>query len=215
MGQVNRDHPVVILGVHDGHNAGAALVKDGKVVAAISEERLTNEKNHSGVPEQAIRRVFDISGVAPGEVTQVAIGCLMRLTAPLREEYTLKARLKKRLAPVTGKEPLTGRLVKVAHRLSKREDLHRTLERVGLGGCDTTYVEHHLTHAACAYYTRPWDGETLVLTLDGAGDGVSSSVNVGSGNRIERIAWSTFFGFLFFLFISMQWSRKRNALSLS
>ena len=41
---------VIILGIHDGHNAGAALIKNGSVAAAIQEERLTNIKNHSGTP---------------------------------------------------------------------------------------------------------------------------------------------------------------------
>jgi carbamoyltransferase len=55
------------------------------------------------------------------------------------------------------------------------------------------FIEHHTSHAACAYYQRPWDGETLVLTLDGAGDGISATVNVGRGLRMERIASTTYY----------------------
>ena len=58
---------VVVLGLHDGHNAGAALVRDGKVIAAIQEERLVNVKNYSGVPVQAIPAVFDIAGIEPAQ----------------------------------------------------------------------------------------------------------------------------------------------------
>ena len=52
---------MIILGIHDGHNAGAALLKDGKVLAAISEERLNNIKNYSGPPLLAIKKVYEIA----------------------------------------------------------------------------------------------------------------------------------------------------------
>lgn len=45
---------IIVLGIHDGHNASAALVKNGSVVAAIQEERLVNEKNYSGTPRNSI-----------------------------------------------------------------------------------------------------------------------------------------------------------------
>src|SRR3989304_107052 len=58
---------VITLGINDGHNAGAALVRNGDVAAAIQEERLVNEKNYSGVPRRAIHEGFRISGVQPGD----------------------------------------------------------------------------------------------------------------------------------------------------
>ena len=76
---------VITLGINDGHNAGAALVRNGDVAAAIQEERLVNEKNYSGVPRRAIHEVFRISGVQPGDVDVVAIVSLNRVYAPLKE----------------------------------------------------------------------------------------------------------------------------------
>ena len=46
---ISKNTPVIILGIHDGHNAGVALIKDGEVIAAINEERLNNIKNYSGL----------------------------------------------------------------------------------------------------------------------------------------------------------------------
>lgn len=56
---ISKNSSVIILGIHDGHNGGAALIKDGEVLPAINEERLNNIKNYSGVPAQAIKKVFD------------------------------------------------------------------------------------------------------------------------------------------------------------
>ena len=50
---------IIILGIHDGHEASAALVKNGEVIAAIAEERLTNIKNHYGTPFNAIRKEWN------------------------------------------------------------------------------------------------------------------------------------------------------------
>ena len=73
---------VVTLGINDGHTAGAALVRNGQVVAAIQEERLVNIKNYSGVPRLAIHEVFRIGGIHPQDVDAVAIVSLNRVYAP-------------------------------------------------------------------------------------------------------------------------------------
>lgn len=64
---------VTVLGIHDGHNSGAALVKNGTILAAINEERLNNIKNYSGVPLAAIKRVFQIAGIDAQQVDIIAI----------------------------------------------------------------------------------------------------------------------------------------------
>ena len=51
---------ITVLGINDGHDCGAALIRNGKVIAAIQEERLSNIKHHSGVPELSIKEVFKI-----------------------------------------------------------------------------------------------------------------------------------------------------------
>lgn len=70
---------VTVLGVHDGHDAGAALIRDGRVLAALQEERPRNIKHYSGTPELAIRDVFKISNVDPSEMDVVAIAGLVRV----------------------------------------------------------------------------------------------------------------------------------------
>ena len=70
---------IVVLGIHDGHNASAALVKNGSVLAAIQEERLVNEKNYSSTPTNSIRKVFEIANIHPSEVDLIAIASLVRI----------------------------------------------------------------------------------------------------------------------------------------
>ena len=63
--------PVYILGIHDGHNCGAALCKDGKIVAAVCEERLTRRKNEVGFPTRSIQEVLRIAGICGGDLESV------------------------------------------------------------------------------------------------------------------------------------------------
>lgn len=184
---------VTVLGIHDGHGAGAALLQDGQVLAAIQEERLTNIKNFSGVPVRAISTVFNIAQIDPSEVDVIAIGCLLRVTAPIEEEELLRVRVFKKAAPFLKSHAATNLLVKTFHKFRRLDDLSSIFESIGIGNKQIVFIEHHASHAACAYYQRPWEDETLVLTLDGAGDGISATVNVGKDYKIHRIASTTFY----------------------
>ncbi len=184
---------LTVLGVHDGHGAGAALIRDGRVLAAIQEERLTNVKNFTGTPALAIAEVFRITGVAPSEVNVIAVCCLLRVSAPVKEEESLHVRIFKKAAPLLGSHSATSLLVKTFHRFRRTAELRDILVSLGIQTEHIVFVEHHTSHAACAYYQRPWDGETLVLTLDGAGDGISATVSIGRDLSIERLASTTYY----------------------
>ena len=68
---------VTVLGIHDGHDAGASLIRDGRVLAVLQEERPRNIKHYSGTPECAIKEVFRISNVHPREVDVIAVAGLV------------------------------------------------------------------------------------------------------------------------------------------
>ena len=70
---------IYVLGIHDGHNAGAVLLKNGHVVSGISEERLTMVKNQAGVPVFSIQKVLDIAGITSSDITLVAVASKIRL----------------------------------------------------------------------------------------------------------------------------------------
>ena len=181
---------VIVLGVHDGHNASVALVKNGSVVAAIQEERLVNEKNYSGTPRNSIRKVFEIADIHPSEVDLIAIASLLRTHAPLKER-PLHVRLYERYAFLFKNHRTNRLLINFLHKRRNMEEILGILKELSIENKEMMFVEHHFAHAACAYYQRPWDEETLVLTLDGAGDGLSASVNIGHDFAIQRAASTT------------------------
>jgi len=184
---------VVVLGIHDGHNAGACLLRDGKILAAISEERLRNIKNYSAAPTLAIRKVFEISNHSPQDVTIVAIASRLRLDDPVRMEGNLTHSLAEQLSPWLHGKWFVHTSVPLLHVFRKTEETYQILEQLGIRRKPIRFIEHHQAHAACAYYPRPWNDKTLVLTLDGMGDGVSATVNIGQRHRIRRIAETSFY----------------------
>ena len=64
---------MVILGIHDGHNASAALIKDGKLVCALAEERFSREKNRFGYPAKAIEAILSYAGLQKNDIDRVAL----------------------------------------------------------------------------------------------------------------------------------------------
>ena len=184
------ERKITVLGIHDGHNAGAALIRDGAVLSAISEERINNIKNYSGFPRESVRKVFQIAKVQPVEVDIVAMVGLLRTHAPLKET-PFHLRLYERLTPLVHSHAFSHLLVKALHRFRHMDEFHSLLQEMGIADREVFFVEHHLAHAACAYYQRPWKDKTLVLSLDGSGDALSATVSIGQGFRMERIASST------------------------
>jgi carbamoyltransferase len=177
-----------ILGIHDGHNAAAALLVDGKIVAAVQEERLTGNKNQGGVPRQAIADVLSDIGISSSAIDRVALnGVYMTYDhwdrEPLSESYEQAAGLAARF-----KEPLKGTVVDGIYQKSKAQRRAQALSRVGLDDGRIAPVVHHNAHAASAYYGSGWKNKALVLTCDGSGDRLSATVNIAENGHIQRIA---------------------------
>lgn len=183
---------IIVLGIHDGHNAGAALIKDGNVVAAISEERLTNIKNYSGPPILAIKKVYEIANINPKDTDIIAIGCFVRVGPPYADINAL-GRIQVKIAPVFHSLIFAKTYVKILHKFREVKDLKHIFEEIGIGAKPIMFIDHHQTHAASAFYQRPWTGDAVVLTLDGSGDGLSATVSIGEGFSINRIAQTSFY----------------------
>ena len=181
---------IIVLGIQDGHTSGAALVRNEQVLAAINEERINNIKNYSGPPLEAIQKVFQIAKINPSEVDIIAITGLIRTHAP-RVERPFHVKLYEGMSPYIHSHMFCSLLVKTLHKFRKMSQLTQLFQKMDMAGREIFFIEHHLAHAACAYYQRPWEDKTLVLTLDGAGDCLSSTVNIGEGFQIKRIASST------------------------
>jgi len=189
---------VTILGIYDGHDAGAAVVRDGVVIAATSEERLRAIKHYAGIPSEAIKCVLHTAKVDPGEIDAIALAGRWWLgTYPTgkegRADIPFKAYLHEKLSPYLSSRWFTNLQVRVFSRFRKIKELRKVLASFGLADKEIVVVEHHLAHAACAYYSSPLDRDTLIFTCDGAGDGLSSTVSIGEHGDIKRIASSTYY----------------------
>lgn len=178
-----------ILGIHDGHNCGATLTTDGKVVASVSEERLTRRKNEVGYPKGAIEDVLRIGGIDPSELSEVVYASnFMHSREHLLDITTwYPVGLAEQRKAAT--EP--NDYQKVIFDRRRAERVAQVVDQLGISADRVSFVEHHLAHLTAAYYTAPGlaaDQPVLGLTCDGAGDGLCATVSVCRGNDIERIA---------------------------
>lgn len=207
-----------MLGLHVGHDATAALVApDGTVAAAVAEERLTRIKFHTGFPYRAIDEVLRIAGVRPTDIGVVACAT-KRMFFPGAEELNrlllsrnldelrrydpfnapqlaqdpyalLWGLLKSNVRQLTGGRPDPGDAAAAAEDLTARR-LRQAIEEAGLGHARIEVIEHHLAHAASAYLTAGVD-RALVLTVDGAGDGLCATTSTAEGGLLSRVAAAT------------------------
>lgn len=189
-----------VLGIHDGHNSGACILQDGKVAAAVSAERLSRVKNDTGYSAAAVAEVLRIAAIKPSDVSIVAIASTQRSTREwfMQTDSWYKSRLPGIVANAEFAFPPLRSLYPavnfVTRNFIKRVLLNnsslvaRIKKDFGFENARFSFVDHHLSHAAASYYGRPWDGDTLILTLDGRGDGLCATVSIGSGTEIKRVS---------------------------
>ena len=196
---------MLILGISDSHNSTAALYEDGRLVAGVAEERLRRVKNWMGFPELAVRECLRIAGRQLQDLDFVALtGLATPFPYPTREAIINAFRGRNGNNPKFHRARRT--IVESMYKGSVRElyrstpvwkarDEARRRQRIAdvtaLGVPDekVIIVEHHMAHAAAAYYGwARFDEDILVLTNDGGGDSLCATVNIGRAGKIERLA---------------------------
>jgi carbamoyltransferase len=168
---------VKILGISAFyHDSAAALVVDGKIVAAAQEERFTRKRHDHRFPQHAIDYCLAEAGVKPSELDLVGF-----YDKPLLKFDRL-------LETYLAYAPGGIRSFMMALPLWLKQKLHLPREmRRGLRGEYTkkfVFAEHHESHAASAFFPSPFE-EAAILTLDGAGEWATASWGVGRGNKID------------------------------
>jgi carbamoyltransferase len=163
------------------HDSSAVIVRDGEIVAAAQEERFSRKKHDARFPALALRYCLDQAGIRAQEVDYVAFYDKPFLKFErLLETYLAFAprgfRSFRMAIPVWLREKLflKSQLAKKLKAFSADVDWHGKL----------LFAEHHLSHAASAFYPSPFD-EAAVLTLDGVGEWATSSLAIGRGNKLE------------------------------
>ena len=179
-----------VLGIHYGHDSGAAIVQNGKIIAAINEERLRNIKHYLGTPSLSIKEVLKISKLDPSQIDVIAITGIMDISKSADDsEFPIYAQLYFNWNSITSRPKTASSFVSYNHRFRKIDEIKRLLNESNIASKEIVFVEHHLAHAASAYYLSPWklDEDVLLFTADAAGDGLSSTVSIGHNGQIERL----------------------------
>ena len=186
-----------ILGIWDGHDAGAAVLVGNRIIFAINEERLSRRKLEIGFPRKSIQACLDFARLEASEIRSVAVSTsdfaktLTRCFPSLREEYyLLRRRLKprgrlnriKKLAKYRFTEFRPSRIT----RLVSRRVLSRDLRELGFVNASVDLVDHHAAHAATAAFCSGFE-EALVVTVDGIGDAESGSIWELANGRLELV----------------------------
>ena len=188
---------MVVLGLWDGHDSGAALLVDGELVAAVNEERFTRRKLEILFPHHSVRWCLEQHGLQPSDVSVVATcntdpaKVFGRWFPQTKEQYYA---VRRRKAPpgwaqaftITAKYRMTEWRPNAMLAAAARVAVRRELQRLGLSDASLEIHDHHECHAACAYLGDV--DPCVVLTVDGVGDGLSASVSTLRDGVLTRVA---------------------------
>jgi carbamoyltransferase len=164
------------------HDSAACLIKDGEIIAAAQEERFSRKKHDPGFPSNAVKYCLKESEISGERIDHVVF-----YEKPfLKFERLLESYLAfapkgfssfAKAMPVWIKEKLFQKTVLTKELNSLLGDHTNWKERL-------LFSEHHLSHAASAFYPSPYES-AAVLTLDGVGEWTTTSVSVGEGNNLK------------------------------
>ncbi|MEM3883309.1 MAG: carbamoyltransferase C-terminal domain-containing protein [Methanothrix sp.] len=185
-----------VLGLWDGHDAGAALLEDGNIVYAANEERFTKRKLEMKFPYNSIRAALDYAQIKPTDIENITYTTteftktLERIYPGMKERYYLFRRRKIPKPRFEGfmhnlKYSMTGVGILPLCNTVSSSIISKQLRHMGFKNFKLRVVEHHTAHAATAAFTSGFK-KSLVITLDGLGDGLSGSVSTFDNGKLER-----------------------------
>jgi carbamoyltransferase len=171
--------PDAILGLSAFyHDSAAALLVDGQIVAAAQEERFTRKKHDPAFPARALAYVMAEAGLSLGDLAAVAF---------YDKPYLKFERLLETyhgFAPKGLRSFIAAMPVWIKEKLLMRTMLKEELAKVGEGSPTVLFPEHHLSHAASAFYPSPFN-EAAILTVDGVGEWATSTIGFGQGRELS------------------------------
>jgi carbamoyltransferase len=160
------------------HDSAAALVMDGRIVAAAQEERFTRKKHDSNFPGNAIAYCLHAGGVQPEKLDYVAF-----YDKPLLKfDRLLETYLA--FAPVGFRSFRLAMPVWLKDKIHLRRILRNQLKSAT--NAKFVFTEHHESHAASAFFPSPF-ADAAILTIDGVGEWSTATIGVGEGSRIQLL----------------------------
>jgi carbamoyltransferase len=166
------------------HDAAAALVQDGEIVAAAQEERFTRKKHDPNFPANAVRYCLEEAGIAAGDVDYIAFydKPLLKFERLIETYLAFAPRgftSFRQALPLWIKEKLFQKDLiadAIAENLGSGTDWRSRL----------LFSEHHLSHAASAFFPSPFE-RAAVLTMDGVGEWATTSLAIGNGSDLKMV----------------------------
>lgn len=174
-----------ILGLNYAfHDSTACIVRDGNLIAAIEEERLSRDKHTTEFPRLCVGKCLEIAGITYDDIDHIAVSTKPthmwkeKLIYGLRGMRNIRSFAKRELALPRGRQKQLNNFLS-AHwpQESSRPTVH--------------YIEHHLSHAAGSFFVSPYE-EAALLSIDGSGEWATTWLGVGRGNLTERFSESLF-----------------------
>jgi carbamoyltransferase len=169
-----------ILGLSSfGHDTSAALIEDGVIRAVIEESKLSRQKEARGLPAAAMKFCLSKAGAGWESVDWVA------LTATPLRGWMRRSAAGARISPL---DPVAAGHAQVREvgRLARELGYLRVLRHQSGTNKKITNIEHHLSHAASAFFLSRFD-RALVITMDEEGDGRSGMTAIGDGIRLRKL----------------------------
>lgn len=159
------------------HDSAAALLIDGEIIAAAHEERFTRKKHDASFPIEACKYVLREANLDYGDLSAVAFYDKPYLKFErLLETYHA-------FTPKGLKSFLSAIPVWIKEKLFMKKMLREELAKLGKGDIPLYFPEHHLSHAASAFFPSPFE-EAAILTIDGVGEWATTMIGYGRGNKI-------------------------------
>ena len=163
------------------HDSAACLVVDGEVKSAVQEERFTRVRHDAAFPTNAVKYCIESSGLKPEQIDHVVF-----YDKPfLKFDRILETYLA--FAPKGFRSFSRSLPVWLKEKLFQKQVIANALEPIfGNLGDRLLFSEHHLSHAASAFFPSPFK-DAAVLTMDGVGEWVTTSTSIGRGKTLETL----------------------------
>ncbi|GAB3960875.1 carbamoyltransferase [Spirosoma harenae] len=163
------------------HDSAAALIEDGRIVAAAQEERFTRKKHDPGFPAQAIKYCLQYGGTDLNKLDAIVFydKPLLKFERLLETYYAF--------APKGIRSFLMSIPVWLKEKLFLKRLIREELEKIGYDSSKKIKIlfpEHHLSHGASAFYPSPFE-RAAILTIDGVGEWATASIGLGEGKNIS------------------------------
>ena len=169
------------------HDSAAALLKNGEIVSAVQEERFSRKKHDSSFPYNAVIYCLKSQGISLSDVKHIVYYEKPLLTFERLLETYLGT------APRGGRSFIAAMQLWLKEKLFLKTELKRNLKEVqeefainSKYSPTLLFSEHHLSHAAAAFYPSPFD-EAVILCMDGVGEWATTSAWIGKGKNIKSL----------------------------